>query len=156
MATNDEETQRYFINDNLTKYWNSVDKTHQFRAETLSDECSQQTAAESRNLDRLKTLEETKHVRILCWVMTSPGNHESRAKHVKATWGKRCNILYFVSTAVTNTLPSIAYNATTESRSILWGKTKLGFIVTFDINFYFLVLCIKKSQICSPWLFLWK
>ena len=120
----------YFVNDNLTNKQNSLDKSNRFRAEIVSDECSQNTAAESHNLARLKNLEETKHVRVLCWVMTTPDSHESRAKHVKATWGKRCNILYFVSTEVNDTLPSIAYNAT-ESRSILWGKTKLGFLVSY-------------------------
>jgi glycoprotein-N-acetylgalactosamine 3-beta-galactosyltransferase len=36
-------------------------------------------------------------VKVLCWVMTHPGNHQEKAKFVMQSWGKRCDKFIFVS-----------------------------------------------------------
>ncbi|XP_043911009.1 glycoprotein-N-acetylgalactosamine 3-beta-galactosyltransferase 1-like [Protopterus annectens] len=65
-------------------------------------------------------------VRILCWVMTAPQNLETKAKYVKLTWGKRCNILLFMSSENNTEFPAIGMN-TGEGRKQLYKKTMLAF-----------------------------
>ncbi|XP_067825340.1 glycoprotein-N-acetylgalactosamine 3-beta-galactosyltransferase 1-like [Heptranchias perlo] len=67
-----------------------------------------------------------KKVRILCWVMTAPMNLETKAKHVRATWGKRCNILLFMSSESNPDFPTIGLE-TKEGRKQLYWKTIKAF-----------------------------
>ena len=78
------------------------------------------------NEDRTKADELYDSVRILCWIMTTPENVDSKAKHVKATWGKRCNRLLFMSSKSDSSLPAIGLNVR-EGRNYLWGKTRAAF-----------------------------
>lgn len=65
-------------------------------------------------------------VRVLCWVMTSPDNHKSRAVHVLKTWGKRCTKLLFVSEKNDSNLPIIEVNVE-HGREHLTAKTMKAF-----------------------------
>lgn len=67
-----------------------------------------------------------KEVKLLCWVMTSPETHQSKAIHIKRTWGKRCNKLLFMSSQLDKNLETIALPVK-EGRSFLWDKTKRSF-----------------------------
>ena len=75
--------------------------------------------------------EMAKNIRVACWIMTMPENHEKKAKHVKATWGRRCNVLVFISSEADPNLPTINVNVT-EGRDNLWSKTKKAFAYMYE------------------------
>ena len=56
--------------------------------------------------------------------MTYPGTHETKARHVKNTWAKHCDILYFVSSIEDDSFPTIALHGHEESKKVQWKKTR--------------------------------
>ncbi|XP_044534310.1 glycoprotein-N-acetylgalactosamine 3-beta-galactosyltransferase 1 [Gracilinanus agilis] len=65
-------------------------------------------------------------VRVLCWVMTGPQNLEKKARHVKATWGRRCNRVLFMSSEENKDFPTVGLDAR-EGRDQLYWKTIRAF-----------------------------
>lgn len=76
----------------------------------------------------------TRDVRVLCWVLTMPENHKTKAIHVKKTWGKRCNKLLFMSTSIDSELNTISLPVE-ETRPSLWDKTR--FALQYIYNYHF-------------------
>ena len=81
------------------------------------------------------TQEQAKSPRILCWIMTDPTNMPTRAKSVKDTWGKRCDILLFFSSKADPSFPAIGLDVT-EGASKLFDKTRasLDYIFQHHLN----------------------
>lgn len=64
-------------------------------------------------------------VRILCWIMTGPKYLESRTKHIRETWAKRCDKVLYMSSVKTD-FPTVGLNVD-EGRENLYWKTIRAF-----------------------------
>ncbi|VDO06479.1 unnamed protein product [Rodentolepis nana] len=87
----------------------------------------------ARNLDKTSSIndnsksakEQEIQVRIFAIVITSPAEKYKKAVHVKSTWAKRADVN---STAMLNKLNIFAGATDKEGRSVLWEKTRKGFM----------------------------
>ncbi|XP_053607983.1 glycoprotein-N-acetylgalactosamine 3-beta-galactosyltransferase 1-like isoform X2 [Plodia interpunctella] len=70
-------------------------------------------------------------VKLLCWIVTCPKFHMDRAIHIKETWGKRCDILLFMSTEDDPRLPTVKLNVP-EGTNYLWGKHQAAARYIYD------------------------
>ncbi|XP_034552606.1 glycoprotein-N-acetylgalactosamine 3-beta-galactosyltransferase 1-A [Notolabrus celidotus] len=70
-------------------------------------------------------------VRVLCWVMTGPHTLESRARHVKATWSRHCNVVIFMSSVEDPDFPTVGLG-TKEGRDQLYWKTIKAFHYIYE------------------------
>lgn len=69
--------------------------------------------------------------RVLCWIVTNPANHLTKAIHIRRTWGRRCNKLLFISSEADSVLQTVPLPVD-EGREYLWFKTKMGLKYIYD------------------------
>ena len=80
------------------------------------------------NNEKAKTI--AKQVKLLCWVLTTPSALQTKATAIRSTWGKRCNILIFMSSIEDKILPAIRVDGNE-------GKNgKFFFLSSCECNFH--------------------
>ncbi|XP_069977774.1 glycoprotein-N-acetylgalactosamine 3-beta-galactosyltransferase 1 [Penaeus vannamei] len=108
----------------------SEENTVELTAHRLKEASEDQLAA-SEDLQKAirlaKELQEAKRlykgVRILCWVLMYPKAHGTKARHIRATWGRRCNKLIFMSTKDDPSVGAVDVGSR-EGYTKLWNKTR--------------------------------
>ena len=83
-----------------SKYW--INKTSKHGPVVFNDLDSLYHRGGDRVAKRL-----AKKIRVLCWVLTQPKNLQTKAQAVKDTWGKRCNVLLFMSSKEDKDFPVV-------------------------------------------------
>ena len=92
-------------------------------------------------------------VRVLFWVMTAPQNHQSKAKTVRDTWGRRAGRLLFFSTQKDDDIPTIGLSGR-EGRQMLTHKSLLAWRYVFDHHLHDADWFMKVGILtwsCSVW-----
>ena len=89
-------------------------------------------------------------VRILCWVMTNPKTVYTKGQAVKDTWGKRCNMLVFMSSVEDKKFPVVGLKVP-EGRKNLWLKTRAAwnYIYTKHLNDADWFIKVTHSRSCG-------
>ncbi|XP_047501499.1 glycoprotein-N-acetylgalactosamine 3-beta-galactosyltransferase 1-like isoform X1 [Penaeus chinensis] len=80
---------------------------------------------------RLKGRDVLNKMKVLCWVLMCPSKHNESAVHVKATWGRRCDKLIFMSTKDDPELGAVDLHVP-EGFYKLWLKTRAAFKYLYD------------------------
>ncbi|EDQ88129.1 uncharacterized protein MONBRDRAFT_26713 [Monosiga brevicollis MX1] len=72
-------------------------------------------------------------VRVACFVITHPGNHDTKARMINATWGQRCNELVFVTTQPAPGLnAAIMHIDEPDDRKFLRTKGKFAYMHMYE------------------------
>ena len=70
-------------------------------------------------------------VRVLCMIITSPQNLYTKTSSIKATWGRRCSKIIYVSSHSDPTFPTVKVDVP-EGRDFLWQKERGAFQYVYD------------------------
>ncbi|XP_066280709.1 glycoprotein-N-acetylgalactosamine 3-beta-galactosyltransferase 1-like [Branchiostoma lanceolatum] len=64
-------------------------------------------------------VQEESRVRVLCWILTDPENHDSKALPAYDTWASKCDRTLFITTKSHDFLPTVVLNVTEGRESLL-------------------------------------